>query len=353
MRNDKKTSNDPMTPAIIIAGVAILIALIVGAVALLFIRNNEDEMKADVSYTEEPDEEEASVFPWKNKDKETGSVNEGADLDDKDSTGDSNDEPDSDKNDDSSDNKNVKYTKNGELPAFYTPGKMQYYEGDMTALKEIYDYWDDYNLEAVHDLINLERNRKITDSLKGSNDFYYYGETDGQGLPAGKGLAIYANNTYYFGGWTNGQKQGNGTWLRIFPDKTGIVNGVKGVKEHSFTGVFTNDYPNGEGQENIVYEKAESNREYALLNAIGSFQDGYYNSNMYIMTVDNSGNSCDWYGSANRGVFNYVNSKEAYQGKRAILTVGDGFTTNEFDGCMWIMPKNNKGFGIAGLMKAE
>ena len=105
MRNDKKTSNDPMTPAIIIAGVAILIALIVGAVALLFIRNNEGKMKADVSYTEEPDEEEASVFPWKNKDKETGSVNEDADLDDKDNTGDSNDEPDSDKNDDSLDNK--------------------------------------------------------------------------------------------------------------------------------------------------------------------------------------------------------------------------------------------------------
>ena len=42
MRNDKKTSNDPMTPAIIIAGVAILIALIVDAVALLFIRNNKD-----------------------------------------------------------------------------------------------------------------------------------------------------------------------------------------------------------------------------------------------------------------------------------------------------------------------
>ena len=178
MRNDKKTSNDPMTPAIIIAGVVILIALIVGAVALLFIRNNEGKMKADVSYTEEPDEEEASVFPWKNKDKETDLVNEDADLDDKDNTGDSSDEPDSDKNDDSLDNKNVKYTKNGELPAFYTPGKMQYYEGDMTALKEIYDYWDDYNLEAVHDLINLERNRKITDSLKGSNDFYYYGETD-------------------------------------------------------------------------------------------------------------------------------------------------------------------------------
>ena len=49
MRNDKKTSNDPMTPAIIIAGVVILIALIVGAVALLFIRNNEDEMEADGS----------------------------------------------------------------------------------------------------------------------------------------------------------------------------------------------------------------------------------------------------------------------------------------------------------------
>ena len=87
------------------------------------------------------------------------------------------------------------------------------------------------------------------------------------------------------------------------------------MKEHSFTGVFTNDYPNGEGQENIIYEKAD--------------------------------------GGANRGVFNYVNGKEGYQGKRPILTVGDGFTTKEFDGCMWILPKDNKGFGIAGLMRAE
>ena len=353
MRNEKNTRGDSMTPALVIAGVVVLIALVVGAVALLFVRNSEGKTENVVSNEEALEDEKASVFPWKNKDGETEPVNKNNAGYRKDNTGDSKDNTDSDRTNDDSDNKNVKYTKNGELPAFYTPGQMQYYEGDMTALKEIYDYWDDYNLEAVHDLINLERNRKITDSLKGTNDFYYYGETDGQGLPAGKGLAIYANNTYYFGGWTNGQKQGNGTWLRIFPDNTGIVNGVKGVKEHSFTGVFTNDYPNGEGQENIIYEKAEFDKDYALLNAIGSFQDGYYNSNMYIMTLDKSGNSCDWYGGANRGVFNYVNGKEGYQGKRPILTVGDGFTTKEFDGCMWILPKDNKGFGIAGLMRAE
>ena len=68
MRNEKNTRGDSMTPALVIAGVVVLIALVVGAVALLFVRNSEGKTENVVSNEEALEDEKASVFPWKNKD---------------------------------------------------------------------------------------------------------------------------------------------------------------------------------------------------------------------------------------------------------------------------------------------
>ena len=40
-------------------------------------------------------------------------------------------------------------------------------------LKELYEYWEDYKLNAVGDLIRLERFQEMSEELKGRNQFYY------------------------------------------------------------------------------------------------------------------------------------------------------------------------------------
>ncbi len=240
-----------------------------------------------------------------------------------------------------------------ELPQTYTAGKMVKYTKDNTQMPELYKYWDEYNLEAVSDLINLDRVRKITDSLKGTNDYYYYGGGNSDGLPEGKGLAIYADNTYYFGEWHDGLRHGTGMWLRIYPDSPGTVNGVKGVTWHQYSGQWMGDYPNGEGQEHISYAEDAKVPVYAIHNAIGCFANGYYIGNMYIMSDNGDGSTTDWYASAKDGVFEYLSEKINVSGKKPIWKAGDGYETGEEDNCRWIDPKYNSDFGIAGLKKGR
>jgi hypothetical protein len=78
----------------------------------------------------------------------------------------------------------ISTTKVGEVASFHTEPKLRAYKGeDMWQMEEIYYYWAEYKLDAVDDLIHLPRVRMITNELRGSNDFYYYGQTDGKGNP--------------------------------------------------------------------------------------------------------------------------------------------------------------------------
>ena len=63
-------------------------------------------------------------------------------------------------------------------------------------LKELYEYWDAYKLDAVAELVRLERLQKVSEELEGKNKFYYYGSVDRLGRPSGKGVAVYEDNTY-------------------------------------------------------------------------------------------------------------------------------------------------------------
>lgn len=241
----------------------------------------------------------------------------------------------------------------GEYSQEYIPGKMLEYKKDDSQMLEICAYWEEYHLEAVWDLIKLPRVRTLTTELKKSDDYYYCGSVNAEGLPNGRGLAIYARDTYYYGDWKNGLRDGTGMWVRLFVDKTGIVNGVTGVKEHQYSGEWKDDYPYGEGQETFVYDQPETEDEYIIRNAIGRFKDGYYNGKMYIITQDkeNADATTDWYGNAQMGSFAFLNDKKNSIGKRAIWEIGEGFETEEQDGCRWIQPADNMDFGIAGLKK--
>ena len=59
-------------------------------------------------------------------------------------------------------------------------------------MKEMSDWWDASQVSAMYDLSALRRYRKLSYSLKGTNQYYYYGDTDSEGKPHGKGCAMYS-----------------------------------------------------------------------------------------------------------------------------------------------------------------
>lgn len=223
---------------------------------------------------------------------------------------------------------------------------------DDEQLKELYDYWDQYKLDAVADLVRLERMQKISEELEGKNKFYYYGSFDRLGRPNGKGLAVYENNTYYFGEWKEGLRHGKGMWMEIaiYTEENKDMN--KGVIEHSYNGQWNRDLPNGEGQEHFTYDydvlkETELPDDRCISNVIGGFKDGYYHGEMYIMTVDHSGNSTDWSGICKDGVWTPIMKGQTTD------AVWEACEKDEQGNSVYnyMFPQENKNYGIRGLKK--
>lgn len=240
-------------------------------------------------------------------------------------------------------------SKSVETVEFAQPPVFVKYTGEeMWQLEELYGYWKDYQLEAVDDLIRLPRVRTLTNELSETSRFYYYGDTNSDGLPHGSGIAVYADNAYYCGEWKNGKRHGKGMWLQIFPDKNVVLNGVPGVTEHSYNGQWQNDYPNGEGQEHISYDEDEMDGDCVITNVIGGFKDGYYDGSLYIMAFDKEGAIVDWEANAKKGVFVYYHDRPNASGK---LPVWKDMKEEEDDVFHWLDESENVNWGIFGLKK--
>lgn len=171
-------------------------------------------------------------------------------------------------------------------------------------LKEMLPYFEANNLEAVWDLAHLKRYVKLSAGLKGSGTYYYQGDVDSEGLPDGKGLAIYENNTYYYGGWAHGLREGNGRWCRFYINASDKITKNKRYQAHSYAGDWKNDLPNGGGAEHydVDISKLEP-YERIIQNVVGNFTDGLYDDYMYANTVNYIGVVEEWYGTAQQGVF--------------------------------------------------
>ncbi len=171
-----------------------------------------------------------------------------------------------------------------------------------TQLVEMYRYWADNNMDAVRDLAHLDRFEVMSYNLGDSKDFYYYGDKDGTGLPDGTGLAVYANDQYYFGQWSGGKRNGSGTWISFYPDYSNNV-----VKEHMYSGEWSDDLPYGQGQEHYDYNTEYMNKaDIYIQNVIGEFTGGLYNGEMYVITIDSEDNTTEWTGTCNNGTFEQV-----------------------------------------------
>lgn len=246
-------------------------------------------------------------------------------------------------------------TKNSIITEKYAKASLKQVKNSDKQLEELAYYWEDYQLEAVSDLIRLERIRTFTNDLKGTNKYYYYGDVDENNIPNGRGLAIYENDTYYYGDWSKGIRDGNGMWLRIYLGKSGKEGKYTGVVEHQYNGQFKNDLPNGTGQEHYTFNMEEITYDLTILNALGNYKNGYYDGEMYFMTGDTKGNRYDWYAKANAGVFEYcVPDKVSTTNKRPVWTKGednDHSTDESDDGFYWMTDSENSSYGIYGLKK--
>ena len=241
---------------------------------------------------------------------------------------------------------------------FYVKAACKEIRNNDNQMAELFGYWDEYQLDAVADIIRLERVRMLTKELSGSGEYYYYGETDANNVPNGKGLAIYENDTYYFGEWNKGLRSGRGMWLRIYPDnKTATVGSYSGVMEHMYNGQFKNDLPNGDGQEHYTYQTDQITGELTIANVVGSFKNGYYDGELYIMTLDNKGVTYDWFATGVNGSFKpCVENKISTTNKKPVWEKGednDHSTDDSDDGFHWMTDKENANWGIYSLKKPK
>lgn len=211
-------------------------------------------------------------------------------------------------------------------------------------LKEMMRYWSENNQKALDDLANLEHFLAMSWSLRGTKEFYYYGDTDTNGQPNGTGIAVYADNQYYYGGWLNGMRSGNGTWIHYHvhqkPSKTDLYT------YHQYTGEWKNDLPEGEGSEHYDFNTAlfKENVGYNN-NLIGSYKKGLIDGEFYITNLYSDGNSKEWYASAKDGAFVYQNESKDKMGRRPVQ-VEDRNDEN----FIWMYPKENQNIGVPCLI---
>lgn len=211
-------------------------------------------------------------------------------------------------------------------------------------LAEMMSYWADNNQKALDDLVHLERFLAMSWKLSGTKDFYYYGDTDGNGQPNGTGIAVYADNQYYYGEWRNGVRSGNGTWMHYHIHTTANKNDL--YTYHQYTGSWKNDLPDGEGSEHYDYmvEMLKENVGYNN-NLIGSYSKGLINGEFYLTNIYSDKNTKEWYATAENGSWVYQNENKDSKGRRPVQ-VEDRNDEN----FIWLLPRDNINIGVPCLI---
>lgn len=214
-------------------------------------------------------------------------------------------------------------------------------------LKEMMTYWADNNQKALDDLANLDRFKAMSWKLRGTKDFYYYGDVDGNGQPNGTGIAVYADNQYYYGGWANGTRSGEGTWIHYHIHTTPSTTDL--YTYHQYTGSWKNDLPDGEGSEHYDCntELFVENVGYNT-NLIGSYSEGLIDGEFYITNIYSDGNVKEWYAQANHGSWVYQNENKDAEGRRPVQV-----EDRNPDNYIWMSPAENKNIGVQCLISVN
>ena len=90
---------------------------------------------------------------------------------------------------------------------------------------------------------------------------------------------------------------------------------------------------------------------------VGSFKNGYYDGELYIMTLDNKGVTYDWFATGVNGSFKpCVENKISTTNKKPVWEKGednDHSTDDSDDGFHWMTDKENANWGIYSLKKPK
>lgn len=215
-------------------------------------------------------------------------------------------------------------------------------------LNEALPYFADNNQDAIWDLAHLKRYVKLSEELEGTDQYYYNGDVNSDGLPHGQGLAIYENNSYYSGGWVNGVRSGNGIWFRFYIGEKNKNNAMGKYTAHSYSGEWAEDLPNGQGVEHYEVDISKLQvRERILQNVVGNFSSGLYDGELYANTVDYTGNVEEWSGVTEKGVFTLWRDMSAI-GECSVWRKNDDHSL-----CMDIDKSENKNQGLRELLKTD
>ncbi len=214
-------------------------------------------------------------------------------------------------------------------------------------LKEMMSYWEQGNQKALDDLANLDRFRAMSYQLKGTNRFYYAGETNADGKPNGTGIAVYADNQYYYGAWKNGVREGEGRWMHYHIHAS--ANSKDVYLFHQYSGSFKNDLPDGSGSEHydFVTERLQKNTRY-YSNFIGTYKQGLLDGAFYITTIDQMDNFEEWNATAKMGSFVYLSKEKDKQGCRPALV-----DTEDEQNFIWLSDKENQNWGVKCYIRGE
>lgn len=208
-------------------------------------------------------------------------------------------------------------------------------------LSELEGYFDANNLEAMNDLAHLDRYVAMSLNLDyGSCEYAYYGDTNAEGKPHGKGIAVYADNQYYSGQWVNGKREGAGVWVHyhIHFEK----NYQDPVIFHEFIGNFKNDLPDGHGQDHYEYDtiRMQPGKSY-FSNVIGDYSKGYVNGEMYVTTQNKENNWMEFTGTAKAGSFESLGANSDPKAQIPVL-----MDTHNPDNYYWLYGYENKNIGV-------
>ena len=214
-------------------------------------------------------------------------------------------------------------------------------------MSEMKGYWEAGNMEAVEDLAYLPRYRAASEKLSGTTKYYYYGDTDENKRPNGKGLAMYTDNQYYYGEWKNGVRSGNGMWIKYYVYDQNAKAKDSIYLQHSYSGTWANDLPNGDGAEH--YDFIDENLEPYVgynRNFIGNFKNGLYHGEIYITNYYSDHNTKEWSGTAKDGVWQPMGEKDD-KGQYPVIV-----QLTEPDNYQWMAEKANKNHGVDGMISA-
>lgn len=211
-------------------------------------------------------------------------------------------------------------------------------------LQEMEGYFKEGNQAALDDLAHLDRYIAMSFSLRGTEEYIYFGDTNSAGLPHGTGIAVYADNQYYYGEWVNGKREGFGWWEHFHIHLTKNHNDM--ITFHQYKGDFKDDLPNGSGQDHYEYDVSKVlDNSKTITNYLCNYVDGRVDGEVFCTVINKKNEVFQYQGNAVSGTFEYIYSTKDSNKRGPVL-----YAVENPEDCIWLSEKENRDIGVVGYI---